>query len=112
MTQTTAIGGLGLFVFALSTFTPTQRFGVLMLTLLLAALIGDLIMLPALLAGPLGRFLSPRPTKQRQESDATSTAESFDSSRPPAYRVETPHGHVKPQSESLSALRHDDDGPH
>ncbi|MCA9213230.1 MAG: MMPL family transporter, partial [Planctomycetales bacterium] len=40
MTQTTLIGGLGLAVFAFSTFTPTQRFGVLMLALLLAALVG------------------------------------------------------------------------
>jgi len=55
MTQTTAIGGLGLAIFALSTFTPTQRFGTLMLTLLLVALMGDLIFLPALLASPLGR---------------------------------------------------------
>jgi predicted RND superfamily exporter protein len=60
MTQTTVVGGLGLFVFALSTFTPTQRFGTLMLVLLGAALIGDLILLPALLAGPLGRFFKPR----------------------------------------------------
>ncbi|MBI2479825.1 MAG: MMPL family transporter, partial [Planctomycetia bacterium] len=56
MVQTTLIGGLGLAVFALSTFTPTQRFGVMMVTLLVAALAGDLILLPALLAGPLGRF--------------------------------------------------------
>ena len=58
MTQTTLIGGLGLAVFAFSTFTPTQRFGVMMVTLLAAALVGDLILLPALLAGPLGRFFA------------------------------------------------------
>ena len=56
MTQTTLIAGLGLAAFAFSTFTPTQRFGVLMLTLLTAALLGDLIFLPALLTGPIGRF--------------------------------------------------------
>ena len=60
MTQTTAIGGLGLSVFAFSTFTPTQRFGVLMLTLLVTALVGDLIFLPALLASPLGRIFERR----------------------------------------------------
>jgi hypothetical protein len=60
MTQTTIVGGLGLFVFALSTFTPTQRFGTLMLVMLATALVGDLIMLPALLAGPAGRFFKPR----------------------------------------------------
>jgi len=56
MTQTTLIGGLGLAVFAFSTFTPTQRFGMLMLVLLFAALFGDLVFLPAMLTGPLGRF--------------------------------------------------------
>ena len=56
MTQTTLIGGLGLAVFAFSTFTPTQRFGMLMLVLLFAALFGDLIFLPSMLTGPLGRF--------------------------------------------------------
>jgi multidrug efflux pump subunit AcrB len=64
MTQTTLIGGLGLSVFALSTFTPTQRFGTMMLTLLVAALVGDLILLPALLAGPLGKYLCPPRPKQ------------------------------------------------
>lgn len=47
MTQTTFISGLGLAAFSFSTFTPTQRFGTLMLTLLFAALFGDLIFLPA-----------------------------------------------------------------
>ncbi len=60
MTQTTIVGGLGLFVFALSTFTPTQRFGTLMLVMLAAALVGDLILLPALLAGPAGKWFKPR----------------------------------------------------
>ena len=59
MTQTTLIGGLGLAVFAFSTFTPTQRFGLLMFTLLFAALFGDLIFLPAVLSSPIGRFFRP-----------------------------------------------------
>ena len=71
MTQTTIIGGLGLAVFSLSTFTPTQRFGVMMVTLLAAALIGDLILLPALLAGPLGRFFCPRSARQQTSQPAT-----------------------------------------
>ena len=52
--QAALISGLGLSVFALSTFTPTQRFGWLMLSILIAGVIAELIMLPALLAGPLG----------------------------------------------------------
>jgi predicted RND superfamily exporter protein len=60
MTQTTLIAGFGLAVFALSTFTPTQRFGYMMLALLMAALVGDLVLLPALLAGPFGRFFDKK----------------------------------------------------
>lgn len=58
MTQTTLIGGLGLAVFATSTFTPTQQFGYLMISMLAAALVGDLLLLPALLMSPLGYFFS------------------------------------------------------
>jgi len=58
MMQTTIIGGLGLAVFATSTFTPTQQFGYLMISMLGAALIGDLLLLPALLVSPVGRFFS------------------------------------------------------
>ena len=63
MTYTTMIAGMGLAVFMLSTFTPTQRFGTLMLTLLGAALVGDLLLLPAILASPIGRYLSPPPER-------------------------------------------------
>lgn len=59
MAQTTLIAGLGLAVFAVSTFTPTQEFGCLMVVMLGTALVGDLILLPALLCGPLGRFFAP-----------------------------------------------------
>ncbi len=76
MTQTTLIGGLGLSAFALSTFTPTQRFGVLMFFLLLMALVGDLILLPALLAGPLGKYFGKeRPRDQVDESGGDSPIE-------------------------------------
>jgi uncharacterized protein len=80
MTQTTIVGGLGLFVFALSTFTPTQRFGTLMLVLLAAALVGDLILLPSLLAGPLGRWFRPRPpATDRSPSDHSPASRAADS---------------------------------
>ena len=68
MSQTTLIGGLGLAAFAFSTFTPTQRFGVLMLALLFAALIGDLIFLPALLSSPIGRFFKGKRPQGPPES--------------------------------------------
>lgn len=56
MVQTTVICGLGLLVFAFSSFVPTAHFAWLMAAMLGTALIGDLLLLPALLAGPLGRF--------------------------------------------------------
>ena len=68
MTQTTLIAGLGLAAFAFSTFTPTQRFGYLMLTLLMAALVGDLIFLPAMLSGPLGKFFGRAAQQKRQKA--------------------------------------------
>ena len=69
MFQTTLIGGLGLSVFAISTFTPTQRFGYMMLTLLTAAIVGDLLFLPALLCGPAGRFFGKQKTPKTNGSD-------------------------------------------
>ncbi len=57
--QAACISGIGLSVFAFSTFTPTQRFGWLMLTILVAGVVAELIMLPAILAGPLGKVFEP-----------------------------------------------------
>jgi predicted RND superfamily exporter protein len=54
--QGALISGLGLAVFAFSGFTPTRQFGYLMITIQSAALLGDLVLLPALFCGPLGRF--------------------------------------------------------
>jgi uncharacterized protein len=58
--QAAVISGLGLSVFAVSTFTPTQRFGVLMLVILWLGAVAELIYFPALLAGPLGLVFKPR----------------------------------------------------
>jgi uncharacterized protein len=52
--QSWGVIGLGLSVFALSHFMPTQRFGWMMITLLTASTIGNLVLLPAILASPLG----------------------------------------------------------
>jgi len=64
MYQSWSVLGLGLFVFALSSFVPTQRFGALMFTLLTAALVGNLIMLPCVLASPLSFLFGRRLMKQ------------------------------------------------
>lgn len=114
MTQTTIVGGLGLFIFALSTFTPTQRFGTLMLVMLAAALIGDLVLLPALLAGPLGRFFKPRAGSvgakmaagEPIDSRATTSSTSDDPDpRPdPNDSPNGPSGHVPTSPADVDAL--------
>lgn len=58
--QAATISGLGLSVFAMSTFTPTQAFGILMLVILWLGAVAELIYFPALLAGPLGSVFKPR----------------------------------------------------
>ena len=61
MIQSWGIIGIGLSAFALSSFIPTFRFGMLMLLLLTAGLVGNLLLLPALLAGPIGRWIAKAP---------------------------------------------------
>jgi predicted RND superfamily exporter protein len=56
MLQTTMICSLGMLVFLLSDFMPTYRFGIVMVLSLVTALIGDLILLPALLVSRFGRW--------------------------------------------------------
>lgn len=77
--QAGLVNGLGLAVFALSTFVPTQRFGLLMLAILGAGIVAELVLLPALLFSPLGRVFDPstrsfapepRHTAERTGSDA------------------------------------------
>lgn len=58
MYQSWAVIGLGLSMFAFSSFVPTMRFGVLMVALLTAGLVGNLVFLPALLTGPLGGVIA------------------------------------------------------
>ncbi len=65
--QAALINGLGLSVFATSSFTPTQRFGWLMLVILIAGMVSELIMLPSMLFGPLGRVFD---VKKKAPSDA------------------------------------------
>jgi hypothetical protein len=89
MTQTTLVGGLGLSVFALSTFTPTQRFGTLMLTILSIAVLGDLIFLPALLASPLGKLFMPYPGKGTGPEDHDKPA--IDADSLPLVEHDLPH---------------------
>ncbi len=62
MLRTTTICGLGLLVFVLSPFVPVARFGMVMAFMLVLALMGDLLLLPALLCSRLGVAFVPCPS--------------------------------------------------
>jgi predicted RND superfamily exporter protein len=59
LAQSSVVCALGILVFGLSTFAPTSRFAVMLALLVAAALAGDLVLLPAMLVGPLGRCFRP-----------------------------------------------------
>ncbi len=58
MYQSNFVVGFGLAAFGISAFMPTRRFGLLMLALLNFGLLADLVLTPAIMAGPLGHFFS------------------------------------------------------
>jgi hypothetical protein len=97
MLQTSVVAGVGLFVFALSTFTPTQRFGTLMLLLLGSAVWGDLLLLPALLVSPLGRFVKPREHAMIAEYETASETDDL----PASPAAASPLGTVSHQSSAI-----------
>lgn len=91
--QAAVISGLGLSIFSFSTFTPTQRFGLLMLTILFAGVAAELIFFPALLAGPLGACFKPRkqeeanPQAEGETEDHVATDGDTDGSRAGKWRT-------------------------
>ena len=54
MIDTSLICGLGVVPLLFGVFMPTVKFALLLMIMLLTALLGDLILLPAILAGPAG----------------------------------------------------------
>lgn len=58
MFQTTLVCGISLMVYWFSPFVPTSRFSLFMFGLLTSALLGVLLLLPALMASPLGHWLA------------------------------------------------------
>ena len=77
------IAALGMLALMLSNFVPTARFGYMMATLLMAALIGDLVLLPAVLA------MRPAGRKPKQSGDPTAPAPRDRSSSVPAPHLPT-----------------------
>ena len=58
--RTSLLGAATLIVLSFASFTPTARFGTLIAGMLVAALVGDLILLPALTMTKLGRKITKR----------------------------------------------------
>jgi len=74
--QAALINGLGLSVFAVSSFTPTQRFGWLMLAILIVGVVAELVVLPAILLSPLGKVFHTQSLKVVSPDDAENGARS------------------------------------
>ncbi len=78
MCQTSLIVGVGLLMLYPSQLLLIRRFGWLMAALIGAALLADLIFLPALLAGPLGRLLQKSTLLAHQATAGRQRALSLD----------------------------------
>lgn len=72
MIQTSVICILGMSVFCLSEFVPTSRFAWMMSGMLAAALVGDLLLLPALILSPWGRCLGNKIVTERHSGQIDS----------------------------------------
>jgi predicted RND superfamily exporter protein len=70
--QSWGIIGVGLSAFTLSSFVPTFRFGFLMFLLLTAGMLANLLLLPALLAGPIGRRITGKTGAEIRASEVSS----------------------------------------
>ncbi len=87
--QTSMAVGIGLLMLYPAELLLVSRFGWLMASLIAAALVADLIVLPALLAGPLGTIIERTIARSKQK-----TAESQSHPVPEAISTEVPDGHL------------------
>jgi hypothetical protein len=60
MVQTSIICGVAMMPYVFAALVYLQQFGIVLPLLMAAALLGDLIFLPALIASPLGVVFKPR----------------------------------------------------
>jgi uncharacterized protein len=67
--KTTVIISIGMLAFLLSDFAPSRRFAIFTSMVLFLAVIGDLILLPALMRGPLSRFFDTGKASVSTERD-------------------------------------------
>jgi predicted RND superfamily exporter protein len=110
MYQSWSVLGLGLAVFALSTFVPTQRFGAMMFLLLTCALVGNMVLLPVILRGPMGAlFLWKLRRDVARHPEKYPIGETFPNDLDPPQplshiHVDRPHDHVEPKHRRPPAL--------
>jgi predicted RND superfamily exporter protein len=84
------IAAIGMLALTLSNFVPTARFGYMMALLLMAALVGDLVLLPVILA------MRPRWSRQRDDAPSADDAPAI-SVIPVPHVLQTP---VHPRKKS------------
>ena len=80
--QTSLIVGLGLLVLAPAELLLVSRFGWLMAALIAAALVADVVLLPALLAGPMGGMIRRAGAVPNEETVAEEIAAADEPVRP------------------------------
>ncbi len=71
MMQSSLVCGLGMMVFYFSDFLPSSRFAWMLLALLMVGLVANLVLLPALVVGPLGKLFEvqyPRDAGTRKQT--------------------------------------------
>lgn len=76
MLHTTLICTFAMAPFFLSDFLPTSKFALLMILILWGAILGDLIVLPALLQSPLGRWIGSRQAALANQSGGSTDNQS------------------------------------
>ncbi len=91
MYQSSFVVAFGLAAFGISAFMPTRRFGLLMLTLLNFGLFADLVLTPAMMAGPLGYFFSKWWFKPKQVEAPTQPHDPMIHSARHSATIPAPH---------------------
>jgi len=96
MIDTSLICGLGVMPFVFGIFMPTAKFAALLMIMLLTALLGDLLLLPAILAGPAGRLFRLKSVKKRGEISADPPLSFGNQRRDAAQSSTTTNLHTEP----------------
>jgi len=90
--QRSVMVGLGMALYGLSSFVPTQRFGLLINALLAVGLLMDLVLTPAILAGPLAAFFTRRHAMTRKSDvDRHLLNQSGGAIPPGGHTIPAPH---------------------